>query len=145
MKQSSKKLGGIIIYAVTAILYIVTMAFSYKSVSENLDGWHGFKSGHAIVFIIICTIMVAGCIQNIASIWKNKINLRTHLTGVALIVLPLLFHIVSVGLIGNVETDLQYLMLRTFQGFDSTYLGLIVLSIIGYIVMLFVSGLRKSA
>lgn len=145
MKQSGKRIGGIFIYAVTAILYIVTMAVSYKSVSRNLDGGHGFKSGHAIVFIIICAIMVAGCIQNIVSIWINKVNFRTYLMGVVLIVMPLLFHIVSFSLAGKVETDIQYLMLRTSQGFDPTYLGLIILSIIGYIVLLFVSDLRKSA
>ena len=94
-----KNWGVIFLYAVAAILYIVTMVVSYKSVSENLDGGHGFKSGHVIVFIIICVIMVTGCIQNVSSIWINKVCLRTHLTGIALIVLPLFFHIVSASIV----------------------------------------------
>lgn len=75
-----------------------------------------------MVFVIICVFMIAVCIHNAVSIWINKVNLRTNLIGLILIIFPFLSHIISVSLKGNVETDLEYLMLRTFQGFDSTYI-----------------------
>lgn len=101
------------LYVVTAILYVVTMAISFKSVSNNLDGWHGFKSGHVMIFILIGVFMIAGCINNMIGIWIGRINFRVHLAGVVLIVLPVSAFAISVGLKENVETDLQYLTLRT--------------------------------
>lgn len=124
---------GNIVYVVTAILYFITIFISYKSVSANLDGWHGFRSEHAIVFVIICALMIVLCIHNAVSLWIDGADLRTNLIGVILIVFPLLSHIVSVGFKGNIETDLQYFMLRSLQGFESTYIYLIILSLIGYV------------
>lgn len=80
--------------------------------------------------------MAVGCIQNIISIRRNTINMRIHLTEIARIALLALFYFIAISLKGNVATDMQYLLLRTFQGFDSTYLYRIILSLIGYIVLL---------
>lgn len=68
MIKDGRKIGSIFVYVITAIFYIATMVISNKSVSENLDGCHGFRRSHVILFIIICVIMVAGCFLNIASI-----------------------------------------------------------------------------
>lgn len=136
-----KNIIGNIIYVVTAILYFITIFISYKSVSANLDGGHGFRSEHATVFVIICVFMIVVCIHNAVSIRFNKVNLRTNLIGLILIIFPFLSHIISVALKGNVETDLEYLMLRTFQGFDSTYIYLMILPLIGFIYLI---GIKRS-
>jgi len=58
---------------------------------------------------------------------------------ILMIVIPLIFHLVAVSLAGNVESDWQYLILRTFQGFDDTYIYLTVVAIAGYVI----SKIRK--
>ncbi len=136
MTRNNKNSLAIGIYAITAILYFITMIISCKSVSENLDGWHGFKSGHVSVFIIICLLLIGGCLYNITGLLKDKVNKGTFSIGAVLIVLPFIFHIISISLAGNVDTDFQYLILRTFQGFDPTFLYLIITSIVGYIFLL---------
>lgn len=136
MNKIGKNVLGIIIYTITAIISVITLITSYGSVGENLDGWHGFKSGHAIIFAIICLIIVCGCIFIAISLYKNTANIFTHIIGIALIALPLLFHIISTALSGKIDSDFQYLLLRTFQGFDNTYLYLIISSAIGYIAIL---------
>lgn len=136
MNKNNKNLLAIGIYAIIAILCFATMIISCESVSENLDGFHGCKSEHVILFIIICLLLVGSCIYNIISLLKNKVNKITYSIGALLITIPLLFHIISISLAGNVETDFQYLILRTFQGFDSTFLYLVITSIVGYIFLL---------
>lgn len=136
MNKIGKNVLGIIIYTITAIISIITLITSYDSVARNLDGGHGFKSGHAIIFAIICIFMVCGCVFIAINSYKNNVNKFTHIIGIVLIALPLLFHIISIALAGNVDSDFQYLVLRTFQGFDNTYLYLIISSAIGYITLL---------
>lgn len=138
MKEKKYRLFGSITYAVTAILCVLTIVVSYGFVSENLDGWHGFKSGHAIIFAVVCIFLIVGCILNSINIWINKINGIVYLMGVALFVLPILFHIVCTSLAGNVETDLQYLILRISEGFNNTYVYIFIMSLLGFLDLLYI-------
>ncbi len=134
--KKSKNIIGIIIYAIVAVLCFITIIVGYGEVSENLDGWHHFSSAHAMIFVAICLLMVVGCLFIIISMLKDNANAGVYVLGIVLIVIPLLFHIIAGALQGNVDTDMQYLMLRTFQGFDYTYIYLIVGSVLGYILLL---------
>ncbi len=131
------KKAGIIMYAVIALLSFVTIITGYGEVSENLDGWHNFSGGYAFLFVLICLLLICGCIYNIRSLSSNSAGTGSKLIGIAFIVLPLLFHFIAVTLQGNVDTDLQYLLLRTFQGFDYTYIYLCLASIAGCVTLLF--------
>lgn len=135
MKKASKA-TGIILYAVNAVLFLFTLIINYKSVSENLDGFHGFSSEHAMVFAILCLILMAFCIYILISLMRSKVKVIDYVLGLLLIILPFVFLWINVSLPGNVKTDMQGLMLRTCQGFENTYLYLIIASIIGYIALL---------
>lgn len=143
MKGNLKNIIGMVIYCIITVVYIINIKISYKEIYENLEGWHDFHGSDAKYFVLLSIIMLVGCIYNARKIWKNEIMTHNHFIGVALVVLPIVFHNVAVSLQGNVETDLQYLMLRTFQGFDSVYVYLIIISIIGCGVMFYTDFWRK--
>lgn len=135
MKKFVKTLGTAT-YIITAILYLSTMMFNYNSVSSNLDGWHGFSSGHAVIFAIVCLLLGTLCIYNTISLIKNKTNGINILAGVILIGLPIVFNLVISTLQGNIDTDFQYLIFRISQGFEYTYLYLIISAILSFISLI---------
>lgn len=135
MKKATKIIG-IITYIATAIFAIISTITEYNSVSENLDGMHGFKSSHALFFVLLCIIISAGCIYNVFSLYKNTTNIITSAISVALVIISIAIFICAITLPGNVETDMQYLVLRISQGFETTDIFLIITTIIGLIVSL---------
>jgi hypothetical protein len=70
------------------------------------------------------------------SLIKDKGKIGSYVIGILLVILPLIFNLYAGSLQGNVKTDMEYLLLRTFQGFDYTYLYLIISSAIGYVFLL---------
>lgn len=141
MKQS-KNIPGIIIYTIIIFLCIITIFSGYGNVSDNLDGWHNFSKSHAIIFVFLCLLMAVECIYNINNILKEKEGKHIIIIGATLIILPLLFHIFAIRLQGNADSDLQYLLLRTFQGFDHTYLFLVVSAVLGIITLFYYNAKR---
>lgn len=135
MKKFVKTLGTAT-YIITAILYLITMMFNYNSVSSNLDGVRGFSSGHAMIFAIVCFLLGALCIYNTISLIKDKTKSTNIVTGIILIGLPIVFNLVISTLQGNIDTDFQYLIFRTFQGFEYTYLYLIITAILSFISLI---------
>ena len=125
-----------VLYTISAVLYFITIIISYGDVSSNLDGWHGFSGNSALVFVIICLLMIGSNIYIIKESLNDKLKEKMK---ILMIVIPLIFHLVAVSLAGNVESDWQYLILRTFQGFDDTYIYLTVVAIAGYVI----SKIRK--
>lgn len=134
MKKITNVLS-IAIYALTAIVYIVTLVINYGSVSESLDGFHGFSGGHAIIFAVICVALAVACAVIIVRIIKEKQDMLSCILGVILIVLPVVFTVINVSLPGNVDTDIQGLMLRTSQGFENMSVFLIISSVIGFLAL----------
>lgn len=135
MKKTAN-IFGVLAYAVTAIVCILSLIINYGSVSKNLDGFHGYTSGHANIFAAISVILAAFCIWIIICMVKDKQSVLCFIFGVILILLPIVFSIINVSLPGNVDTDTQALMLRTAQGFENTSLVLIVSSVVGFIALL---------
>lgn len=125
-----------LMYGVTAILWLITVFIGYGDVRENLDGWHNFSGGHAIVFVLLCVVMVILCVYNLKILADIKVAKQHYIIGSIVIIAPFLFHVLAVNLQGNVETDFQYLILRTFQGFDYTYIWLIVMSAASFISLM---------
>lgn len=136
MKKTIKAIG-LFTYVVSAIIYFATMIFNYSTVSSDLDGWHGFSSKHALLFVIICLSLGILCIYNMFSLLKDKTNIANYSVGILLIGVPIVIFLVTTSLQGNVDSDFQYLLLRTSQGFENTYLMLIILSIISFVSLLF--------
>ncbi len=135
MKKAAKIIG-VFTYIATAILVIISIITEYNSVSENLDGMHGFKSSHALIFALLCIIIIAGCVYNAFSLYKSTTNIITAAISLALVVISIAIFICAITLPGNVETDMQYLTLRISQGFETTGIFLIITTIIGLIVSL---------
>lgn len=135
MKKITNTLG-VIVYAITAIVYIVSLIINYGSVSRNLDGFHGFSAGHANIFAAICVILAAVCVFIIVCTVKERQNALCIILGAILIILPIVFAVINVSLPGNVDTDMQGLMLRTCQGFENTSVILIIASAIGLVTLI---------
>lgn len=106
---------------------------------HNLDDMHNFSRSHAILFVIICVLMAGECCYIAREQFRHNMDGSSRIIGIILIASPIIFHLVAVGLQGNVDTDFQYLLLRIFQGFDSTYLYLAVCSIIGFGISIYFS------
>lgn len=126
---------GVISYFILAIVYLITLFSSYESVKENLDGWYNCSSEQVVFFVIIClgSALVATMIA--LGILNEKIKIRHITNGIGLIVLPIFFEVIINGLRGKVESDFQYLMFRTFEGFEDTYIALLIVGIIAFILL----------
>lgn len=135
MKKITNTLG-VIVYAITAIVYIVSLIINYGSVSRNLDGFHGFSAGHANIFAAMCVILAAVSVFIIVCTVKERQNALCIILGVILVALPIIFTIINMSLPGNVDTDMQGLMLRTCQGFENTSVILIITSAVGFITLI---------
>lgn len=135
MNDSAKKIS-IILNSIFVLLCLISIFVGIGEVSENLDDWHGFTSAHSYVFAIICIALATGASFNLKSIQSNKIGQVNIAAGCLLAVIPLIIHIIAVSLQGNVDSDFQYLMLRNFQGFDKTYLLLMIAGVINLTDML---------
>ncbi len=135
MKKSVEKIS-IVFYGIYALLSIISIFIGIGEVSENLDGWHNFSSVHSFIFVLICIALAAVAISNLQSMRKNNFVNRNMVTSVLLAVVPLIMHIIANSLQGNVDSDFQYLILRNFQGFDKTYLPLIIIGGIAFITSL---------
>lgn len=122
-------------YSILVILYMVTIVISYGSVERNLNGWHGFTSDYVVIFVGIGIVLISGSVYNAVNLWMNNLNTNIYLMGGVLVIAPLIFYIISISLAGNVKTDLEYLIVRTAQGFDSTCLYLLIIAVIGYIIL----------
>lgn len=143
MKRTMEKRLTITVYLVLAIMYIATIWISFQSVSNNLNGWHGFTSTYAVIFVFIAIILLTSCIHIIMSLWANKITIHNYVAGGVLLIFPLFAHVISAILKGNVKTDIQYLILRILQGFEPTYLYLVILSAIGLIILSYLGFKEK--
>lgn len=127
-----KKKTEIIFCGIFAIISMIALFTGVGDVGENLDGWHGLSSGHASVFVMICLLFAAGGVFNSINLMKNKISTINILIGILLILCPIILLIISVSLQGNAESDFQYLILRTAQGFDKTYIWLIIFAVAAF-------------
>lgn len=127
---------GVVFYVITSFISLITIFMEYGSVSRNLDGMRDFNSGHAMIFVIICLAIIAVCIYNALNLVKNNSNILMFILGVLIVCSPLAMHMYAVSLAGNVDTDMQYLMLRLFQGFDNTYLFITIGSGLGLITLI---------
>lgn len=134
MNQNAKKLT-IGINVAFAIVCFISMVTGYGEVRENLDGWHNFTSAHAMIFVLICIVMIGICAVNIKTVLNESLNINNRVLSIVLIAIPLLSRFFVLSLQGNAKSDLSYLLLRISQGFDYTYILLIVFSVISFILM----------
>lgn len=137
MNQNVKKLS-VGIYVALAIVCFFSIVTGYGEVRENLDGWHSFTNAHAMIFVLICIAMIGICAFNIKTIINGSVN-NNRILSIILFAIPLLSRFLVFSLQGNVKSDFSYLILRISQGFDYTYILLIVFSVVGFVVMNFKS------
>lgn len=130
------KTVGMVLYIVFALLSLISIFIGVGEVSENLDGWHNFSSIHSFLFVLICIMFVLGAVFNINSIHKNVILQSNIIVGILLFICPLIINLIANSLQGNVDSDFQYLILRNFQGFDKTYLLMLILGVLSFISMI---------
>lgn len=127
-----KKKIGISLYGLFIIFSITSLFSGTGEVIKNLDGWHDFSAAHSFLFIIICLLFAGGAAINAIALMKDNLSAKNILIGFLLFFCPIIFQITITALKGDVDSDFQYLMLRTFQGFDKTYILLLFSSIIAF-------------
>lgn len=123
--------GACITYWINGILFLISLVVGFSSVKENLDGMHGYDGSAVLLFAVICIAFSISCIYSAISISKkSKLGFSAFVISPIIITFIIISRIFVSTLTGNIDTDLQYLLLRTFQGFDSTYLFVAIDTII---------------
>ena len=123
-------------YIITVVMCIYSLFSSYSTVSYYLDGAHGFKSTHALLFVFIGIVVIVCCIYNAIILFKGKPNTAAMVISLVIFALSVSFFVVTITLPGNVKTDFQYLILRIAQGFETTNIFLIITTAVGFIALL---------
>ncbi len=135
-KYVNLNLLGILIYAILALMYILIVIFKYSDVGKNLDGWRGFSKTYALFFAAIGVSLAGAALNIIISLVYNKKNNLSLNTGIVLILMPIAMRLISAMLKGNVKSDISYLVLRTCQGFDTTFIWLLLTALLGCIILI---------